>query len=175
MNAHGNARAFGQPQRRLGVQVSKSSKWLIDVDYSHCTCTSTTAIAWVHHCNSLVDSLVDSLANWSTLVPSDSRLSTPFSSVAPKMSNSPMVPQPHSKVLTATLADYVGLVVHNPSYACLITAEVMVLLGYYLTYIAILSIIHDMGNGDAMLLSLLAILQSLPAFLLPLCGVVADM
>lgn len=89
--------------------------------------------------------------------------------------DSPFEPQQSIELPNASFHDYVALLNTNRGYACLVVAEVLVLLGYYLSYIAILSIVNDYGNGGAMLLSILSLLQSLPAFFwFPLTGAVAD-
>ena len=84
---------------------------------------------------------------------------------------------PSKDVDTAAFADYVALLRTNSAYTRLVLAEVLVLLGYYLSYIAVLSIITEFGssNSGAMLLSVLALLESLPALLwCPVTGVIAD-
>lgn len=88
---------------------------------------------------------------------------------------SPFEPQSSQALPSATFRDYLNLLLINKSYACLVLAEVLVLLGYYLSYIAILSIITEYGGGGATLLSVLSLLQSLPAFFwFPVTGAVAD-
>lgn len=89
--------------------------------------------------------------------------------------DTPFDSQPSAELSNAIFREYVDLLRTNKGYACLVVAEVFVLLGYYLSYIAILSIITEYGDGGAMLLSLLSLLQSLPAFLwFPVTGAVAD-
>lgn len=89
--------------------------------------------------------------------------------------DSPFESQQSAELPNASFSDYLDLLRCNRAYTCLVVAEVLVLLGYYLSYIAILSIITDYGSGGAMLLSVLSLLQSIPAFLwFPITGAVAD-